>query len=621
MKRIAVAIITFNEEKNIREALESVAWADEIILVDAFSGDKTVDLARPYTDKIFQRSWSGYVDQKNFALQKATHDWILSIDADERVSPQLREEILNWKTLDTQEAGYQIPRRSFFLGKWIRHTGWYPDYQLRLFDRTKGKWQGGRVHESVNVTGKIGRLRGELLHYSYRSMSDYLKRLDRYSDLAARDYYDKNKKVNLLTLVFAPFLEFIKNYLIKQGFRDGYPGFVISACAAISVFFKYARLWELKETARRESAAGEKQAVPSILFIDTERGWRGGQQQLLALMLGLREQGYRVSLAAQTGSPLESRARQERFRVYPTNVRNEIDVLGLFQLYKVFKSTPFHIVHYNTPKPILFGTLLSKLMNVPNRVISRCVNFPLKRGLSRIKYTWGVDKIIAVSHDIKNTLVRHGIPSRLIEVIHEGIDLDALDRYEPAQAACLDPSLTQVGTVGHLSAEKGERFLIEAAAELCERYEQLRVVIVGEGELRPELEGLARSLRLHEKVIFTGFREDFFSLIKSFKVFVLPSLSEGFGVVILYAMAASLPVVATNVGGVPEIVQDRITGLLVPAGDSKELARAIAYLLDHPEQARAMGEAGRRRLEAYFSLKTKIDRTIDVYKSLLNGSR
>ena len=246
MERLSATLITRNEERNIAEALESVSWADEIVVVDSGSRDATVEICRRFTDKVLHRDWTGYVDQKNFALSQARNDWILSIDADERPSPGLCLEIQELARKGFRKPGYRIPRVAFFMGRWIRHGDWYPDYQLRLFDRRCGRWAGGRVHESVRTGQSPELLRGEIYHYTYRSLSDYLGRLETYSSLAALDYDEQGRTATPLRLLGNPLAAFLKAYLVRRGFLDGAPGLAVAVMGAVSVFFKYAKLYELK---------------------------------------------------------------------------------------------------------------------------------------------------------------------------------------------------------------------------------------------------------------------------------------------------------------------------------------------------------------------------------------
>jgi glycosyltransferase involved in cell wall biosynthesis len=245
MQPISATLITYNEERNIAEALQSISWADEIVVVDSGSCDGTVAICRKFTDRVLHRDWTGFVDQKNFAVENARNDWIFSLDADERPSPDLRKEIQQLARDGFLLPGYKIPRVAFFLGRWIRHGEWYPDCQLRLFDRRSGRWEGGRVHESVKLDEKPGLLKGEIHHYTYRSLSDYLKRLEIYSTLAARDYQQRGKAVTPISLLGNPIAAFARSYLMKRGLLDGAPGLAVAMLAAISVFFKYAKLYEL----------------------------------------------------------------------------------------------------------------------------------------------------------------------------------------------------------------------------------------------------------------------------------------------------------------------------------------------------------------------------------------
>jgi len=246
MEPLSATLITYNEERNIEEALRSVSWTDEIVVVDSGSTDRTLEICRKYTDRIFHRDWTGYVDQKNFAVDHAAHDWIFSLDADERPSPELVQEIQDLRRNEPRNPGYRIPRVAYFMGRWIRHGDWYPDYQLRLFDRRHGRWQGGRVHESVKIAEEPGHLRGEIYHYTYHSLADYLKRLEVYSTLAAADYQQRGKTSGPLKLLGNPLMTFIKAYLLRRGFMDGVPGLLVAVMGAISVFFKYAKLYELQ---------------------------------------------------------------------------------------------------------------------------------------------------------------------------------------------------------------------------------------------------------------------------------------------------------------------------------------------------------------------------------------
>jgi glycosyltransferase involved in cell wall biosynthesis len=256
MPRITVTVITKNEADALADALTSVSWADEIIVIDAESTDDTVNIARRFTDRVYVRAWSGYVDQKNHAASVASHDWIFSLDADERVTPILAEEIRALMSKgEPSDAGFRMPRVSFYLDKWIRTTDMYPDYQLRLYDRRRAKWHGLLVHESVRADGHVGYLKSELQHHPYKNLSEHLIRMDRYTTLAARQMRLQGKRATAVQLLFHPKLAFLRNYILKGGFRDGVAGLVISLVNSYYVFLKFAKLWELQRRPQSDMPA------------------------------------------------------------------------------------------------------------------------------------------------------------------------------------------------------------------------------------------------------------------------------------------------------------------------------------------------------------------------------
>jgi glycosyltransferase involved in cell wall biosynthesis len=245
---VTVIIITRNEERNITQCLEGVVWADEIIVVDSESTDRTVEIARHFTEKIFVRKWEGYAATKEFALNNASYEWIFWLDADERVSEELEYEIRTIVyTRKNSYAGYEVARRAFFLGKWIKHCGWYPGYVVRLFQKSKTKFVHTRVHEKVEVSGTIGRLKHDLLHYTDNNLFHYFAKFNMYTSLAAQDLEQTGRAVSLYDIVARPPFMFFKMYVLKLGFLDGIHGFLLSLLSASYVFVKYAKLLELRQ--------------------------------------------------------------------------------------------------------------------------------------------------------------------------------------------------------------------------------------------------------------------------------------------------------------------------------------------------------------------------------------
>ena len=243
---LACVVITKNEEANIRDCLESIRWADELIVVDAESRDRTAELARTSGAKVWVRPWPGFGLQKNFGMAQASSDWILILDADERVTDELSGEIK--ACLDGWTSGapvaYRIPRRNFFYGAWVRGGGVYPDYQVRLFRRGIAQYNDVAVHENLIVDGEIGTLVEHLDHYTERRIQDHFKKFGLYTTLAAQEKAKRVRTVRWIDLVFRPLVVWVKTYVLKQGFRDGVRGLIVCVFASMYTFVKYAKLWD-----------------------------------------------------------------------------------------------------------------------------------------------------------------------------------------------------------------------------------------------------------------------------------------------------------------------------------------------------------------------------------------
>lgn len=252
MAKLSVITLALNEEHNIADCLESVRWADEIIVVDSGSTDNTVAIATRYTPIVLQVEWQGYGATKNLAMQKASGDWILWLDADERVPPTLAAEIREiLQKDDTNTHGYEVARRAYFLGKWIRHSGWYPGRVTRLFRKAYARFTETLVHEQIVVDGPIGRLRHDLLHFTDPNLEHYFSKFNRYTTLAARDLWAAGRRSSLYDLLVRPAFVFVKMYILRRGFLDGMHGFILCVASACYVFAKYAKLWELEYLPKR----------------------------------------------------------------------------------------------------------------------------------------------------------------------------------------------------------------------------------------------------------------------------------------------------------------------------------------------------------------------------------
>ncbi len=245
---ISFCIITLNEEDNIEDLIKNIkAVADEIIIVDCGSKDKTVEIAKTLGAKVIFNGWKDYSTQKNFAISKASKDWVFVLDADEILSDELKESILSVKEKEFSDIeGFLIGRKTFYLGKFINHSGWYPDIKVRLFKKEYGKFYGKYVHEGFEFGGRAKKLKGDVLHYSYKNIGDHIERIKKYSCLSAKRMKSEGKNFSFVKLLFSPPFGFIKHYFLKLGFLDGFRGFIISVLTSYYIFLKYLFLWEIE---------------------------------------------------------------------------------------------------------------------------------------------------------------------------------------------------------------------------------------------------------------------------------------------------------------------------------------------------------------------------------------
>lgn len=255
MTKLSAIVITKNEAHNIRECLESIRWADEIVVVDAESKDATVEIAKQFTDKVFIKQWLGFAQAKQFALQQTSYNWILWLDADERVLPELAKEIQEIILQQTDTAAFTIARRAYFLGKWIKHSGWYPGRVARLFQKKYASFNSAAVHEGLEIHGAVGELKHDLLHFTDPNLFHYFAKFNRYTSLAGKELFERKKKFKRSDVLLRPWWMFMKMYFLKQGFLDGIRGLLLALLSSAYVFTKYAKLWEQEEIHKQQQTA------------------------------------------------------------------------------------------------------------------------------------------------------------------------------------------------------------------------------------------------------------------------------------------------------------------------------------------------------------------------------
>lgn len=370
---------------------------------------------------------------------------------------------------------------------------------------------------------------------------------------------------------------------------------------------------------------------PRILHLNTERTWRGGEQQSLYLMNGLAARGVPSQIMAQQGGPMAARAREAGHVVYERPLRGEVDLPAALAIRRLIRREGFDFVHAHTSHAHTLGAAavaLTPKAQRPQMIVARRVDFSIYRrsffGLNGLKYRHGVDHYVTVSEAIRQVLIKDGIPPEWITTVHSGIDLGRIDAA-PERRAELRAELgvpeghKLVANVAALADHKGQRYLLDAIPGVLRICPEVTFAIVGEGELRAELEAQAEALGIRERVRFTGFRDDVPSLLKALDLFVMPSHMEGLGTSVLDALAARLPVVGTEAGGMPEILLEGETGLVCPIKDAAALERNLIRLLQDPALAARLAAAGRERVERMFSTDSMVEGTLAVYERLLAG--
>lgn len=359
----------------------------------------------------------------------------------------------------------------------------------------------------------------------------------------------------------------------------------------------------------------------SLFQLDAGKEWRGGQRQAFFLAQELKRKSFPFTLYAQPDSPLLNKARQAQLSVMPLKIRSEVDMRAVLRLAAAMKRRKCQLVHFHDAHSLAVGSAAASLAKVPLRIISRRVDFPLKNNLlSRKKYTKDIDLIIAISQGVKRALVKSGLDSSMIKVVPSGIDYTPFEEAASSdylrQELSFSPDDFLVGIVAHLADHKGHKYLIDASRILRDKAPRIKIIIVGDGPLQLELNRQAKETQVEDMVFFLGFREDIPQILASLDLFVLSSKLEGMGTSIMDAMACRLPVVATEVGGIPEVVVNEKTGLLVPPKKPAALADAILRIYENRTLAEQLGNKGYEVVHSKFSAAAMATKIIKIYEQL-----
>jgi len=359
------------------------------------------------------------------------------------------------------------------------------------------------------------------------------------------------------------------------------------------------------------------------LHINTERTWRGGEQQTLYLAAGLAERGHIAHVVCPPGAPLGERARGHGLETFEMSLRGELNPVAVGRMAKLMRRERYAIAHMHTSHAHTLGCAASLLAGVGRRVVSRRVDFSIYRhrlSVSGLKYRFGVDRYIAISNAVKEALIKDGIDRDKISLVHSGIDWQRFEKIEPIDLRAelgLPKDAVLVGNVAHFGWHKAQEYLIRAVPDLVRRVPQAYVLLVGQGDREPLLREEARHIGdAASHLIFTGFRDDVPRLLLDLDVFVMCSVMEGLCTSILDALACHLPVVASDIGGIPEIIRDGDTGRLVPPRDPAALARTIAEVIESADRGMALAERGHLRVQREFSVEAMVEGNLRVYREL-----
>lgn len=612
MIQISAVIITLNEERNIKRCLESIKdVVDEIVVIDSFSTDKTKEICESYNALFIENKFQGYSAQKNFGIKKAKYQYILSLDADEELSDKLKRSILavksNWKY-----DAYSFNRLSNYCGKWIKFGGWYPDQKVRLWDSKKGNWGGFKVHEELIFNKRVTtkHLKGDLLHYTYYSIDEHVIQTNKYSTILASSYYDNGRSITFLGILIRSIWRFLRDYIIKVGFLSGLSGLIIAVIASTEVFLKYVKLKKL-------IAKPFHPDNRNICFLNSNKVWGGGEKWTIDIALHLSKLGYNVLIITNKNSDLfnEVRKHDSELELKSLTVKS----FSFFNFYRrnrlkrILKAFNTGILFLNLSNDLKFGANAAHKLGVNKIVYRRAIPKPIeRRWYYKYLLTKCINTVITNSeHSKKGILLNYSdiIKDDFVKVIYNGIEINK----QGEGCKKLPDDKIIIGSAGRLSKEKGHHYLVLMAQKLKEKGIPFKVIIAGEGPQRKKLENDIEKFGLSDDFELIGFVEDMRKFYNQIHVFVLPSIWEGFGFVLLEAMNFKLPVIAFDTGSSSEIIENQKSGFIVPDYNVDILTEKIIELYKDKELQKQMGETGYKILQDKFS----VERTLNEFMKVI----
>jgi len=607
MTKISAVIITLNEERNIGRCLESILdIAEDIIVVDSYSTDGTERICREMGVRFIQHPFEGHIEQKNWAITQAKHPFILSLDADELLSDRLKRSIREVKE-DWKFDGYYFNRLTNYCGKWIRYSSWYPSKKLRLWDSRKGKWGGMNPHDHFVLEKGASRkfLKGDILHYSYYSIQQHVEQINKFSDIAAKSFFKVGRRASWFNILFHPLWRMFRDYVIKFGFLDGFYGLVISLNSAHETFLKYSKLRKLQIDAEKESRK-------LICFFNSLRTWGGGEKWHFDLTTGLSAMDFDVIAFADSRSELLKRLKTAELESYTISVSNLsfLNPFKVFRLRKFFKRQKVKTLVMNLSSDLKVAGIAAKLAGVENIIYKRANAIPVRNTFfNRFLFSKVITRMIANSEETKRSVLANNpnlIDPSKIRVIYPGIDLAHRKKLVSGVIYKKREGEIVLGNAGRLTEEKGHIYLIHLAEILKQRGVKFRILIAGSGKLKTWLKKQARQRNVEDEVVFLGFIDHVEQFYTDIDIFLLTSLWEGFGYVMVEAMAEKKPVIAFDIKSSAEVVDDGVSGCLVPRGDVEAMADKVMELAKNEKLRASYGSEGYKRVENLFTIENTI---------------
>lgn len=606
MPKISVVIITYNEEKNIRRCLESVQdIADDIVIIDSYSTDRTKEICTQYKTRFIQHRFDGHIEQKNWAISKAKYPHILSLDADEALSEELSESISkiknNWKY-----DGYYFNRLTNYCGKWIRHTSWYPAQKLRLWDSSKGVWGGVNPHDRYILKKGSSKhfLKGDLFHYSYYSIDEHIAQINKFSDITAEEKFRDGERASYSKMLLNPFWRFFRDYFIKVGFLDGFYGFVICLNSAHETFLKYVKL-------RQKIRDDINSKKHKVCFFNTARAWGGGEKWHYDISLRLSKKGYSPIIFTNKKSGLRERLKDTKIPMYFTTISN-LSFLNIFKVWhiaRILKKEQVKTIIINLSADFKVAGTAAKYADVKNIIYRRGSAIPIRdTSLNRFLYRKVATKIIANSKETYRTIFANNqylVSKNKVVIIYNGIDINSTIENKQVYKRVNGEIL--IGNAGRLSEEKGHKYLFKMARLLKNKGIKFKLLLAGTGRLEHKYKKMVEHLDVQDEVKFLGFIDDIQDFNNTIDIFVLTSQWEGFGYVLVEAMAKCKPVVAFDIHSSSEIIDNNKTGFLVPKYDVKKLTKSVEKLINDADLRKQFGEKGIRTVEERFNIHTVIE--------------